>query len=47
MKTRKLGRFAPEVSALGYGAMGLESVYGPGTDRQTESRSSARRSSAT
>ena len=35
MKTRKLGRFGPEVSALGYGAMGLESVYGPGTDRQT------------
>ena len=35
MKTRKLGRFGPEVSALGYGAMGLESVYGPATDRQT------------
>src|SRR5213075_3210842 len=35
MKTRKLGRFGPEVSALGYGAMGLESVYGPGADRQT------------
>jgi aryl-alcohol dehydrogenase-like predicted oxidoreductase len=35
MKTRELGRFGPEVSALGYGAMGLESVYGPGTDRQT------------
>ena len=35
MKTRMLGRFGPEVSALGYGAMGLESVYGPGTDRQT------------
>src|SRR5213595_3498380 len=34
MKTRKLGRFGPEVSALGYGAMGLESVYGPGADRQ-------------
>src|SRR6266480_3368115 len=34
MKTRKLGRFGPEVSALGYGAMGLESVYGPGTDRK-------------
>src|SRR2546428_8615236 len=34
MKTRKLGRFGPEVSALGYGAMGLESVYGPATDRQ-------------
>jgi aryl-alcohol dehydrogenase-like predicted oxidoreductase len=34
MKKRKLGRFGPEVSALGYGAMGLQSVYGPGTDRQ-------------
>src|SRR5256712_13645479 len=34
MKTRKLGRFGPEVSALGYGAMGLSSVYGPATDRQ-------------
>src|SRR5438477_9923518 len=35
MKTRKLGRFGPEVSALGYGAMGLQPVYGPGTDRKT------------
>src|SRR5213595_4255493 len=35
MKTRKLGRFGPEVSVLGYGSMGLESVYGPGADRQT------------
>jgi aryl-alcohol dehydrogenase-like predicted oxidoreductase len=35
VKTRKLGRVGPEVSALGYGAMGLGSVYGPGTDRQT------------
>jgi aryl-alcohol dehydrogenase-like predicted oxidoreductase len=35
MKTRKLGQFGPEVSALGYGAMGLESVYGPGADRQS------------
>src|SRR5216110_1769942 len=35
MKTRKLGRFGPEVSALGYGAMGLSSVYGPAADRQT------------
>src|SRR5438046_2908423 len=35
MRTRKLGRFGPEVSALGYGAMGLQSVYGPGTDRKT------------
>src|SRR5947207_13390781 len=35
MQTRKLGRFGPEVSALGYGSMGLESVYGPAADRQT------------
>jgi len=35
MQTRKLGRFGPEVSALGYGAMGLRSVYGPATDRQS------------
>src|SRR5213595_3435342 len=35
MKTRKLGRFGPEVSALGYGAIGLSSVYGPATDRQS------------
>lgn len=35
MKTRKLGHFGPEVSALGYGSMGLESVYGPGADRQS------------
>src|SRR6266704_1198214 len=34
MKTRKLGRFGPEVSTLGYGAMGLAPVYGPGADRQ-------------
>ena len=32
MQTRKLG--ALEVSALGYGCMGLESAYGPATDRQ-------------
>jgi aryl-alcohol dehydrogenase-like predicted oxidoreductase len=29
MKTRKLGRVGPTVSALGYGAMGLSSAYGP------------------
>src|SRR6266568_4840208 len=34
MQTRTLGRFGPEVSALGYGCMGLEGVYGPATDRQ-------------
>ena len=33
MKTRKLGRFGPEVSALGYGAMGLSSAYGPAPKR--------------
>src|SRR5690242_5361888 len=33
MQTRKLGRFGPEVSALGYGAMGLSSAYGPAADR--------------
>jgi aryl-alcohol dehydrogenase-like predicted oxidoreductase len=34
MKMRKLGRFGPEVSALGYGAMGLSSAYGPASNRQ-------------
>ena len=34
MQTRMLGRFGPEVSALGYGAMGLSSAYGPAADRQ-------------
>ena len=33
MQTRKLGRTGPEVSALGYGAMGLSSAYGPAADR--------------
>ena len=33
MHTRTLGRNGIEVSALGYGCMGLESVYGPATDR--------------
>ena len=32
MKTRTLGNLA--VSAIGYGCMGLEGVYGPATDRQ-------------
>jgi aryl-alcohol dehydrogenase-like predicted oxidoreductase len=32
MQTRKLGAFGPEVSALGYGAMGLSGAYGPATD---------------
>ena len=33
MKQRTLGRNL-EVSAIGYGCMGLEAVYGPATDRQ-------------
>ncbi len=34
MKTRTLGRSGLEVSALGYGAMGLSHGYGPATDRR-------------
>ena len=34
MQTRKLGAFGPEVSALGYGAMGLSSSYGPAPKRE-------------
>ena len=34
MQTRTLGRGGPHVSALGYGAMGLSSAYGPAADRQ-------------
>ena len=34
MQKRKLGPGGLEVSALGYGAMGLSSGYGPATDRQ-------------
>jgi aryl-alcohol dehydrogenase-like predicted oxidoreductase len=34
MKTRTLGNSGIEVSALGYGCMGLEGVYGPATGRQ-------------
>ena len=33
MQTRALGNGGLEVSAIGYGCMGLESVYGPATDR--------------
>ncbi|WP_372884061.1 aldo/keto reductase [Shimia sp.] len=32
MKTRKLGRNGPTVSALGYGAMSFTNFYGPATD---------------
>src|SRR5437762_9578637 len=34
MKTRTLGKSNLTVSAIGYGCMGLESVYGPGADRR-------------
>ena len=34
MNTRTLGTSKLAVSALGYGCMGLEAVYGPATDRQ-------------
>ncbi len=34
MQKRKLGNSNLEVSAIGYGAMGLSHGYGPATDRQ-------------
>ena len=34
VKTRTLGNSGLAVSALGYGCMGLEAVYGPATDRR-------------
>jgi aryl-alcohol dehydrogenase-like predicted oxidoreductase len=34
MQTRTLGKGGLDVSAIGYGCMGLETVYGPATDRQ-------------
>ena len=34
MQKRKLGKSGLEVSAIGYGAMGLSHGYGPATDRQ-------------
>ena len=34
MKTRILGKRGLEVSALGYGSMGLSSAYGPAADKQ-------------
>src|SRR6476659_2396840 len=34
MKTRTLGNSGLAVSAIGYGCMGLEAVYGPATGRQ-------------
>ena len=35
MQTRRLGRGGPEVSAVGLGAMGLSSVYGPSEDAES------------
>ena len=34
IKRRKLGNSGPEVSALGYGCMGISANYGPPTDRE-------------
>src|SRR5207247_9599824 len=34
MESRVLGRSGLTVSAIGYGCMGLEGVYGPGAGRQ-------------
>ena len=34
MQKRRLGQSNVEVSALGYGAMGISFGYGPATDRQ-------------
>ncbi len=38
MQKRTLGRNGLEVSAIGYGCMGLEAVYGPATDRTEGAR---------
>ncbi len=38
MQTRTLGSGGLTVSAIGYGCMGLEAVYGPATDRQQGAR---------
>ena len=46
METRTLGTDGLVVSAIGYGCMGLEAVYGPATVVRREFGSSAPRSSA-
>ena len=38
MQKRTLGKRGLDVSAIGYGCMGLEAVYGPATDRQEGAR---------
>ena len=40
MQKRKLGTSGLEVSAIGYGAMGLSHGYGPATDRQQDAAAS-------
>ena len=35
MKTRKLGSHGPEVSAIGYGAMGIHLAYGPSDEAES------------
>lgn len=35
MKTRKLGRYGPEVSALGLGCMGMSALYGPADETES------------
>jgi aryl-alcohol dehydrogenase-like predicted oxidoreductase len=37
MEKRKLGASGLEVSAIGFGCMGLSYGYGPATDKQTGS----------
>ena len=46
MQKRTLGKGGLEVSALGFGCMGISFGYGPADDRETASRSSARPSTA-
>jgi pyridoxine 4-dehydrogenase len=46
MNTRKLGKSGLEVSALGFGCMGLSFGYGPAVDKAAASPSFAMRSNA-